>query len=155
MLGKCLVLLEKWLVLLKKCSVLLENFFKTYARDRLVIARNFHMLEMLDHFPLEIARIENSKSKIVLEIARIENFNARNDRDRCFCRSVSTLIKASLSLGDTGFMQTQNWTKIFNNLATLHPILHTFVKWRKISFSGNWSVFKILAKGCKVCKNWQ
>ena len=43
-------------------------------------------------FPLEIARIENSKSKIVLEIARIENFNARNARDRCFCRSVSTLV---------------------------------------------------------------
>ena len=42
-LGKCLVSLEK-------CSVLLENFFKTYARDRSVIARNFPMLEMLDHF---------------------------------------------------------------------------------------------------------
>ena len=43
MLGKCLVSLEK-------CSVLLEKFFKTYARDRSVIARNFAMLEMLDHF---------------------------------------------------------------------------------------------------------
>ena len=37
-------------VMLKKCSVLLENLFKTYARDRSVIARNFLMLEMLDHF---------------------------------------------------------------------------------------------------------
>ena len=43
MLGKCLVSLEK-------CSVLLENFFKTYARDRSVIAQNFLMLDMLDHF---------------------------------------------------------------------------------------------------------
>ena len=42
-LGKCLVLLEK-------CSVLLEIFFKTYARDRSVIAQNFLMIEMLDHF---------------------------------------------------------------------------------------------------------
>ena len=44
------IMLEKYLVLLEKCSVLLENFFKTYARDRSVIARNFLMLEMLDHF---------------------------------------------------------------------------------------------------------
>ena len=43
MLGKCLVSLEK-------CSILLENFFRTYARDRSVIARNFAMLEMLDNF---------------------------------------------------------------------------------------------------------
>ena len=43
-------------------------------------------------FRLEIARIENSKFKIVLEIARIEKFNARNARDRCFSRSVSTLF---------------------------------------------------------------
>ena len=50
MLEICLILLEKCSVLLKKCSVLLENFFKTYARDRSVIARNFLMLEMLDHF---------------------------------------------------------------------------------------------------------
>ena len=42
-------------------------------------------------FRLEIARIENSKLKVVLEIARLEKFNARNARDRCFCRSVSTL----------------------------------------------------------------
>ena len=46
MLGKCLVSLEK-------CSVLLEKFFKTYARDRSVIARNFLVLEMLDHFSIK------------------------------------------------------------------------------------------------------
>ena len=45
----------------------------------------------IENFMLEIAWIENSKSKFVLEITRIENFNARNGRDRCFCRSVSTL----------------------------------------------------------------
>ena len=44
------LMLEKCLVLLEKCSVLLEIFFKTYARDRSVIARNFLMIEMLDHF---------------------------------------------------------------------------------------------------------
>ena len=44
------IMLEKCLISLEKCSVLLENFFKTYARDRSVIARNFLMLEMLDHF---------------------------------------------------------------------------------------------------------
>ena len=41
---------HKCLVVLEKCSVLLEKFFKTYARDRLVIAQNILMLEMLDHF---------------------------------------------------------------------------------------------------------
>ena len=41
---------EKYLVLLEKCSELLEFLFKTYARNRSVIARNFLMLEMLDHF---------------------------------------------------------------------------------------------------------
>ena len=87
------IMIEKCLFSLEKCSFLLENFFKTYARDRLVIARYFLMLKMLDHFSLEIAQIENSKSKIVLEIARIEKFNARNARDRCFCRSVSTLVR--------------------------------------------------------------
>ena len=44
------IMLEKCLVLLEKCSVWLENFFKINARDRSVIARNFPMLEMLDHF---------------------------------------------------------------------------------------------------------
>ena len=44
------IMLEKCLVSLEKCSILLEIFFKTYARDRSVIARNFLMLEMLDHF---------------------------------------------------------------------------------------------------------
>ena len=44
------IMLEKCLVSLEKYLVLLENFFKAYARDRSVIARNFLMLEMLDHF---------------------------------------------------------------------------------------------------------
>ena len=44
------IMLEKCLVSLEKCSVLLEKCFKNYARDRSVIARNFLMLEMLDHF---------------------------------------------------------------------------------------------------------
>ena len=35
--------------MLEKCSVLLENVFKNYARDRSLIARNFAVLEMLDH----------------------------------------------------------------------------------------------------------
>ena len=43
-------MLEKCLVSLENCSILLQIFFKIYARDRSVIARNFLMLEMLDHF---------------------------------------------------------------------------------------------------------
>ena len=32
------IMLEKCLVMLEKCSILLEKFFKTYDRDRLVLA---------------------------------------------------------------------------------------------------------------------
>ena len=57
------LMLEKCLVSLEKCSVLLEIFFKTYARDRSVIARNFLMIEMLDHFSARDRSDQNFKIK--------------------------------------------------------------------------------------------
>ena len=71
------------------CSKFFSRFMLEIARWSLEI---FLCSKCSTIFPLEIARIENSKSKIVLEIAQIENFNARNARDRCFCCSVSTIV---------------------------------------------------------------
>ena len=66
---------------------------KNFSRIMLEIARwsleIFLCSKCSTIFPLDIAWIENSKSKIVLKIARIEKSNAR---DQCFCCSVSTLI---------------------------------------------------------------
>ena len=73
------------------CSKIFSRLMLEIARWSLEI---FICSKCSTIFPLEIARIENSKSKIVLEIARIENFDARNAQDRCFCRSVSTSGRA-------------------------------------------------------------
>ena len=72
------------------CSKIFSRLMLEIARWSLEI---FLRSKCSTIFRLEIARIENSKFKIVLEIARIEKFNARNARDRCFSRSVSTLIQ--------------------------------------------------------------
>ena len=82
------------------CSKIFSRLMLEIARWSLEI---FLCSKCSTIFPLEIARIENSKSKIVLEIARIENFNARNARDRCFCRSVSTLEKTYFTILFTEF----------------------------------------------------
>ena len=57
-------MLIKCMVLLEKCLVWLENVFKNRARDRSVIARNFGMLEMLDHFSAR----DRSDRKFQLEL---------------------------------------------------------------------------------------
>ena len=68
-------MLEKCLVSLEKCSVLLENFFEIYARDRSVIARNFLMLEMLDHFS---ARDRSDRKFKIKNCAQDRSVIARN-----------------------------------------------------------------------------
>ena len=80
MLGKCLVSLEK-------CSVLLENFFMTYARDRLVIAPHFAMLEMLDHFS---ARDRSDRKFLIENCAR--NCSDRNIQSLKCLRSLFLLL---------------------------------------------------------------
>ena len=53
-----------------------------------------------------------SRSKIVPEIARIENFNARNARDQCFCRSVSTLPRLIQEF-NCAFQYFDKWWTMF------------------------------------------
>ena len=86
------IMLEKCLVSLEKCSVLLENFFEIYARDRSVIARNFLMLEMLDHFSAR----DRSDRKF-----KIKNY-ARDRSDRKFqCSKCSRSMFLPLGLNST------------------------------------------------------
>ena len=112
------------------CSKNARFCSKIFSRFMLEIAR--WSLEILlcskcsTIFALEIAGIQNSKSKIVREIARIENFNDRNARDRYFCRSVSTLIS--------------NTSSVF----TMHTAPVTFTIWKTEKSRNFYTVISLL-----------
>ena len=100
------IMLEKCLVSLEKCSVLLENIFKSFAQDRLVIARNFPMLEMLDHF---FAR-DRSDRKFKIK------YCARDRSDRKFqCSKCSRSMFLQLGLNSIPYLiATRHAVKVTN-----------------------------------------
>ena len=71
------LMFEKCLILHEKCPVLVKVFFKTYAWDCLVLAGNFVIIQMRNHFPAR----NRSDQKL-----KIRNY-ARNAGDRCICLS--------------------------------------------------------------------
>ena len=88
-----------WSKNVRFCSKNAWFCLKIFSRLMIEIAR----------WSLEIFLCSKCLTISPLEIARIENFNARNARDRCFCRSVSTLKYIEKSYTCFEFRHVQRW----------------------------------------------